>query len=224
MEASETLRGPRATKWSDWPAILRACGDLIPPFPTLEQLRPAVVPAADYFWDVENAVGPMHALTNSYFLTHRLGTVGYPHFAEHGEKVKECCLWFQTTEAKPATWIAFSMDQWEFIRQRNEALPARPSIQWLWSPKRMKEQHHRASDKYCYERLEFGMRARSVVESWYRMRSAILADAYTKPEVRAIVSRYFPNGIEPVLEKARQEGAKRQEQLNAAVAAWQWVW
>lgn len=226
MEANETLIGPRATKWSDWAAIMQACGALIPAFPTLDQLRPALVPAAppyDYI-SLDDADEKMWSLTNSYFLVNHLGSVSRQRFMEHSTKVKECCLWFQTTDARPAAWIAYSMDHWNFIRQRNEAMSTRPSIGWLWSPKRMREQRHRASDKYCYERYEFGMRARSVVAAWYRMRSTILLEAYTKREVSAIVSRYFPDGIEPALEKARREGEVRQKQINNAVASWLWVW
>lgn len=218
--------------------VIRQVGDkLIPPFPDLALLRPAVVPAAtelDPDYTTPQVVQILTQLTNS--LLYRRGMRGLPPaaYSKHACLLFEAALELRAYDYPPAAWIAYAFSRWVEMRARSAR--GAPLVPYVFGPKRFQSVSRLWFEEgtYCAARIEFGVRARALVVLWREMRHALVTTrAMTTTEISKIVMRSFPDytGVSDGpgtwaqrVAAAQAEGRRRQAVIDAQVAAHEWVW
>ena len=124
--------------------------------------------------------------------------------------------------APPAAWASFSVDLW----RKHEIGKGQPRLNWVYSLKRIEEQHSWGRREGYISRRAIYPKAAQVLMVRYRCMRVALADvgAQTRQEVQSVVEQWFPDGLyERLGRAARERAADDQRRINAAAARGDWM-
>ena len=125
--------------------------------------------------------------------------------------------------APPAAWASFSVDLW----RKHEIGKGQPRLNWVYSLKRIEEQHSWGRREGYISRRAIYPKAAQVLMVRYRCMRVALANvgAQTRQEVQSVVEQWFPDDLyERLGQAARERAADDQRRINAAAARGDWMW
>lgn len=212
----------------------------VPPYPTTEAIRPAVVPppplldpdasdeelAFECLRAYRGAVAavtkkPCHVLVGyTPVKLRRWG--GYSRLVEGAQLLLSYGV-------PPAAWVMFSIQTW-----RQYVMPSlagkrasMPPLSWVYQVTRLADHldHFAEDSDFSGGRVVVGPAMRALIYRYEGMGYQLRRESRTPDDARRIVEKWFPAGVyQDMVAAARVEGERERKRLQAALERGEWIW
>ena len=244
-----TIRGKIRASWTQ---VLVACDGVVPEFP---EVTHAVLPAPPLLTAKMTPSQRVKKVLRAYATVMALAYDRRVHVPEgvslieheHYAKLVDAAELLLELKISPIAWVAFSSDVWrEYMakpraRKWDEA-PSKmrsrvpknmpPSIQWIFSTKRLSERvgwFSWAENRFRGGRVVRSKHHREITRRYERMKRALI-DSYaqgtlTPATARGIVAAHLPKAVYAKLKENAETAAEiQQDKWDRAAATGEWLW
>lgn len=219
-----------AQESTTWAFMHLAFGSMIPKYPGIELVKPAIVPKAPtlellsdndlhipYLWELykTGCRPPSNATSKQAMQDRKVMVAG-------------AAALFAMHEIPPAAWIAFSRSLWPVARQSWDG-PEHPTAQWMFSNRRIQDQREwfvSEQSDWCGQRVKFGPTSLALSKTWSAMKLALIRARPEKEEdVARIVGSYFQGTMyQSLISHSVAEHKEMQQRIDAAIARGVFMW
>lgn len=205
--------------------------DLLPPFPTIDLLNPAIIPSPpklspddpDGSWALSLVRAYRGAVASRFKVQSQTFRRGNLTTSRYFKPLVEAAKLLIEHDIAPASWAAFSCDVWKHYGKTVKP----PSLQWTFAAKRVTDRagwFKSEVSSYTGRRIVFSDTARELLALYQRVKFMLHASP-DEAHAREVLRVEMPTSkYDDLLNQARREADAERTRLRLAAERGEWLW